>query len=189
MASQDLDTKLDRLSIAAGSASSSANPNRISKQYAPGGSQNKPFIPGSGMASGSRIGMGGSTSYFGSAAGPASGHGAGSSANGAAGAAPVIKQERGPLTRVGGGVTNIPTSMSGAGYGSANGRLGGGMGERKPSVDRLNAQIAANKAAGGGGVPMVDVGRYDGGLERDERKGRRTGEGSELLNVDSAAGG
>jgi aurora kinase len=99
-------------------------------------------------------------------------------------------QDRGPLSRLG-AVANMQ-SVSGSASGAGTGKL-----DRKMSTDRLNAQVSAGSAGStqagsrgaAGGVPTVDVGRYDGGLERDERKGRRTMDASDSLNLDSALAG
>lgn len=174
--SRELEHRIDGLSLASGSGANNTTNhggaasavNRTSKQYVvkAGGSSHKPFIPGSGAATGIRSIAASSTSYFTGSTGGPSGT---SSVNavkigGASG-------ERGPLTRVGN--NHLPSSTS----------LTHGLG-KKPSVDKLNQRQRAAPT-----IPSVDVGRYDGGLERDERKGRRTGDHSEVLDVDSATGG
>lgn len=73
---------------------------------------------------------------------------------------------------VGGGITN--TAQAGV--------------IRKASIDKMSSVTAA-KVMAPPSAPQVDVGRYDGGLERDERKGRRTGDHPDVLNIDSAAAG
>lgn len=98
--------------------------------------------------------------------------------------------DRGPLSRLG-AVANMQ-SVGGSASGAGTGKL-----DRKISTDRLNSQVSAGSAGStqtssrgaAGGVPTVDVGRYDGGLERDERKGRRTMDASDSLNLDSALAG
>ncbi|CAO1616145.1 unnamed protein product [Sympodiomycopsis kandeliae] len=157
----ELDSRLDKLSLAAQqSQSSSLQSGTTSKQYA--GSQHRPFMPGSGSVAGStnrtsRIGGNTTTS----------------------------STERGPLTRVQ-GITNLPSSNSSH---QLNHK---GSADKMSSTSRMvsNAAVTKPPSSTSKALPSVDVGKYDGGLERDERKGRRTGQGaSELLNVDSAAPG
>lgn len=190
----DLDVGLGRMSLASKPSASTSAPSRVSKQYQHGSTtagtssssmassqqqQQRSFLPSSaGAGAGSRAG--GGMSYFGGG-GPA---GSSSTAKTTGGTA----QDRGPLSRLG-AVANM---QSVNGSGSGTGKL-----DRKMSTDRLNSQVSAGSAGSAqpssrgaaGGVPTVDVGRYDGGLERDERKGRRTMDASDSLNLDSALAG
>ncbi|CAO1619729.1 unnamed protein product [Parajaminaea phylloscopi] len=172
---RDLEHRVEGMTLA--SSMSKQGPH-VNKHYVvkSGTASHKPFIPGSGNGSTHRAGTASSTSYFASSAAGPSGT-SGSMTHSGSKYAPGTG-ERGPLSRV--GTNNVPSSSS-----SAAGLV------RKPSVDKLSHQAvtAAASARAHGGVPAVDVGRYDGGLERDERKGRRTGDHSDVLNVDSAASG
>lgn len=175
-AERELDGRLEGLNIANGasskpkptgsssaSGSSSGAANRMSRQYNVPSQMNKPFIPGARNPLSAT-----STSYFGSASTAAVG---GSSTG------------KSQTRVVGGGITNLPPSSTGAGANLL----------RKPSIDKLNAQSGSVNGGSSrppaASVPTIDVGRYDGGLERDERKGRRTGDHPDILNIDSAAGG
>lgn len=174
-AERELDGRLEGLNIANGasskpkpvgssaaSGSSSSAANRMSRQYNVPSQMNKPFIPGARNPLSAT-----STSYFGSGSTAAVG---GSSSG------------KSQTRVVGGGITNLPPSSTGAGANLL----------RKPSIDKLNAQsgsVNGSSRPPAASVPMIDVGRYDGGLERDERKGRRTGDHPDVLNIDSAAGG
>lgn len=179
MNSPPLDHQMDRMSLAAGGGSyktstTGAGPS-VSKQYTAGG--HKPFIPGASSSSSAssnnpagRPGTGTtSTSFFG--AGVKSGVASSSSS---------MAVDRGVLGRVG---TGVAANMQ---PGSSNASKTGMDG--KTTINRI-ATTTSSANGSVRSVPTVDVGRYDGGLERDERKGRRTGEGSDLLSVDSAASG
>ncbi|PWN22876.1 kinase-like protein [Microstroma glucosiphilum] len=190
----DLDVGLGRMSLASKPSASSA-PSRISKQYLHGSTtsttsssqqqqqqQQRSFLPSSaGAAAGSRAG--GGMSYFGSGA---TGSSSSTKTTGGTGTG----QDRGPLNRLGAvaNMQSVGTSASASGTGKL---------DRKMSTDRLNSQVSAGSAGStqassrsvAGGVPTVDVGRYDGGLERDERRGRRTMDASDSLNLDSALAG
>lgn len=180
---RDLEHRIDSLSIAHGESKSNG---RVGKQVGGNsstitsastmaanviGQNNKPFIPGASSGPSGRPGMSTSTSYFSGSTGSA-GIGSVKGSHGA---------DRGPLARVGNNTLSSHPSTAALG--------------RKPSVDKLSHQAGpSSKAmstatAASNGVPCVDVGRYDGGLERDERKGRRTGDHPDVLNIDSAAGG
>lgn len=197
-AQHDLDVGLGRMSLASKPSASTSAPSRVSKQYLHGSAatsgasssmastqqqqqQQRSFLPssaGAGAGAGSRAG--GGMSYFGGG-GPG---GSSSTTKTTTGTG----QDRGPLSRLG-AVANM---QSVSGSASGTGKL-----DRKMSTDRLNAQVSAGSAGStqassrgaAGGVPTVDVGRYDGGLERDERKGRRTMDASDSLNLDSALAG
>lgn len=157
---EDIDSRLDRLSITA----QQQNASRMSKQYGTGAGQ-RPFMPGSGAA-GAASSAANRTSRIGGTNSTASSSSASSSK---------------PLSRMAPGIANVPSSSSSHALSSSS--KAGGVGVVR------TAPTAPGPKGEGKALPKVDVGTYDGGLERDERKGRRTGQGSELLDVDSAATG
>lgn len=105
----------------------------------------------------------------------------GASSSTTSAAAAKTSSDRGPLNRVAPAITNLPSHKTGS----------TSSGNKVPSGSSSKGNEPTGPASSGKTVPHVDVGTYDGGLERDERKGRRrTGQDvSDLLDVDSAAGG
>ena len=63
-----------------------------------------------------------------------------------------------------------------------------GSAKSSSSSSTLTGSMPTEGAAGGGGAGGLELGAYDGGLERDEKRGRRTGS-SMLLQVDSSEPG